>query len=263
MRGSTAEPEPEHHNYNQCEPVPGDRILQVLVAQVDLERPGARQPALGLRALQFDEKRRDLAPTLGSSNRNWVAHKPKIATGIILRRKDASGFRPPHHADQVGVAGGRPGGPRRRILSSLRHEASIDDDDPAGRDLSWREYPIAGSGHIAAQGRAAGVDERFRTRHERCREFDATELIACRSETRPALTRRQIARGCGKALFEAFDERFLPGLALKLPATEPDESYDRHQRDHGRHGKARSQRPCQRDGHGASPPVKRPSAALW
>src|SRR5215467_4278099 len=127
----------------------------MLVAQVDLERPGARQPAGGLRAFQFDEKRRNLAPTLGSSNRNWVAHKPKIATGIILRRKDASGFRPPHHADQVGLAGGRPGGPRRRILSSLRHEASIDDDDPAGRDLSWREYPIAGSGHIAAQGRAA------------------------------------------------------------------------------------------------------------
>src|SRR6266446_5538650 len=206
----------------------------MLVAQVDFERPSARQPAGRLRAFQFDEKRRNLAPAPGSSNRNWVAHKPKIATGIILRRKDASGFRPPHHADQVGVAGGRPGGPRRRILSSLRHEASIDDDEPAGRDPSWREYPIAGS-----------------------------ELIVCRSKTRPALTRRQIVRWCGKALFEALDERFLPGLALKLPAAESDESCDRHERDHGWHCKARSQRPCQRGGHGASPPVKRPSAALW
>ena len=71
------------------------------------------------------------------------------------------------------------------------------------------------------------------------------------------------AGGLAAELFEALDERFLPGFALKLPAAEPDESYDRHQRDHRWHCKARSQRPCQRDGHGASPPVKRPSAALW
>src|SRR5262249_15373978 len=120
--------------------------MQMLVAQVDLERPGARQPAGGLRAFQFDEKRRNLAPVLSSSNRNWVAHKPKIATGIILRREGASGFRPPHHADQVGVAGGRPGGPRRWILSSLRDEAAIAADDPTGRDLSGREDPAAGPG---------------------------------------------------------------------------------------------------------------------
>src|SRR6201981_1060495 len=138
MPGSTAEPEPEHHTYTQGEPVPGDRILQVLVAQVDFERPGARQPAGGLRAFQFDEKRRNLAPALGSSNRDWVAHKPKIATRIILRQKGASGFRPPHHADQVGVAGGRPSDPRSRILSSFRHEAPVDDDEPAGRDPSGR-----------------------------------------------------------------------------------------------------------------------------
>ena len=40
---------------------------------------------MAVRAFQFDEKRRNLAPALGSSNRNWVAHKPKIATGIITK----------------------------------------------------------------------------------------------------------------------------------------------------------------------------------
>src|SRR5262249_34191007 len=72
-----------------------------------------------------------------------------------------------------------------------------------------------------------------------------------------------IARGHGKALFEGLDQRFLPGLALELPSAEPDEDYDRRQREHGWHRKAQSQPLCQRNVHGASPPVKRPSAALW
>src|SRR5262249_5226600 len=180
-----------------------------------------------------------------------------------LRREDAAGFRPPQHTDEVGTARGRFGDARRQILSSLRHEATIDDDQPPRPELDWREYPIAGSGYIAAQGRAAGIDERLRTRHERGRDFHATQFVVCRSKARPALARRQIGWGGGKALFEGLDQRFLPGLALELPSAEPDEDYGRHQREHGWHRKARSQPPCQRNIHGTSPPVKRPSAALW
>src|SRR5262249_29086031 len=107
------------------------------------------------------------------------------------------------------------------------------------------------------------VDERFRTRHERGRDFHATKFVVCRRKARPALARRQIARGRGKALFEGPDQRFLPGLALELPSAERDEDCGRHQREHGWHRQAGWQPPCQRNIHGASPPVKRPSAALW
>src|SRR5262245_16150679 len=85
--------------YNQSEPIPGNGILQMLVAQVDLERAGAWKPAGWLGAFQFDEERRDLAPTLGGRNRNRIAHEPNVAIGIILRREGAAGFRPPQHTD--------------------------------------------------------------------------------------------------------------------------------------------------------------------
>src|SRR5262249_61804783 len=117
---------------------------------------GAWAPARWLRAFQFDEERRDLAPALGSRDRHRIAHEPNAAIGIILRREGAAGFRPANHANQVGTATGRPDGAHRRILPSLRDKAAIDDDEPAGRELGSCEYPIAGSGHVAAQGRAAG-----------------------------------------------------------------------------------------------------------
>src|SRR5262249_30703749 len=188
--GSTAEPEPEHQHYNQCEPVPGDRILQMLVAQVDFERPGTWQPAGGC-GLSNSMKNgatspQFLAAAIATGSRTNQRLCPGSSCGEKAPRDSGQRITPTKSA----VAGGDPGGPRRRILPSLRHEAAIDDHDPAGGDLSWREHPVAGSGHIAAQGRAARINECFRTRHERGREFDATELIACRSKTRPALTRR-------------------------------------------------------------------------
>src|SRR5262249_57051306 len=97
------------------------------------------------------------------------------------------------------------------------------DDQPPRPELDWREYPMGGYRYTAAQGRAAGIDERFRTRHERGRDFHATKFVVCRRKARPALARRQIAGGRGKALFEGLDQRFLPGLALELPSAEPDE----------------------------------------
>src|SRR5262249_17261570 len=124
------------------------------------------------------------------------------------------------------MAGGCSGGARDWIVPPRRPEAAIDDDDPAGWELGWREYPIAGSGHVAAQGRATGVNECFRAGHERGRELHATEFVVCSRKAPSALARRQIARGRGKALFEGLDQRFLPGLTLELPSAEANEDCD-------------------------------------
>src|SRR5262245_60176326 len=98
----------------------------MLVAQVGLERARAWEPAGWLGAFQFEEERRALTPTPSGRNRNRSAHEPNVASGIILRREGAAGFRPPQHTDYVGTGRGCSGGARRQILSSLRHEATID-----------------------------------------------------------------------------------------------------------------------------------------
>ena len=89
-----------------------------------------------------------------------------------------------------------------------------------------------------------------------------TELIVSRIKLGPPLTRREIGRRSGKTLLKRLDQAFLPGLALNLPSTEPDEGYERHERERGWDRKAGAQAPGRRNLHGASPPVKRPSSAL-
>src|SRR5262249_40008463 len=140
---------------------------------------------------------------------------------------------------------------------------AIDHDEPASWKPGGREHPIAGSGHIAAQCRAAGINERLGAGNERSGELHVAELVLRRIKSSPLLARRQIDRSRGKALLERRDQRFLPGLALELPGAEPDEGCERRKREHGGRRKAGSQAPHRRDGHGASPPVKRVSAALW
>jgi hypothetical protein len=168
----------------------------MVVTQVRLERAGARKPAARLRAFQFNVEGRDFSPPLGSCNRSWVAHEPKIATRIIFWRKDTARFRPAHHAEQLDAVGRDASLTRRRILLSLRDEAAIDDDKPAARELGRRERPVAGSENVAAQGRTARVNERLGARHEYGGEFHAAELVVCGIKLCPVLAGRQIDRRC-------------------------------------------------------------------
>src|SRR5262249_27457766 len=129
----------------------------------------------------------------------------------------------------------RPWARRRRGIPASASRRLGWHGDPAGCELGWREYPIAGSGPGAAQGRATGRNEGFPARHERGRELHATEFVVCSRKAPPALARRQIARGRGKALFEGLDQCFLPGLTLELPSAEANEDCDRRQREDGWH----------------------------
>src|SRR5262245_48897279 len=119
------------------------------------------------------------------------------------------------------MAGGCSGGAHHWILPSLRHEAAIDDDDPAGCELGWREYPIAGSGHVAAQGRATGVNECFRARHERGRELHATEFVVCSRKAPPALARRQIAGGAERRCSRVSISASFQALRWRCQVPEP------------------------------------------
>src|SRR5262245_5470860 len=188
-RPPAADPIHKHHRHDQGESVPGDRILQMLVAQVRRQRAGARQPAGWLRAFQFNVKGRDLAPALRSCNPSGVARKPDIAAGIILCREHTARFRPAHHADVIGATGGGGNSTRGGVLPSLRHKTAIDDDNPASRELRRRKRPIAGPRNVAAQCRTARIDERLGARYEGRGKFHVAELVLCRIELYPALAR--------------------------------------------------------------------------
>src|SRR6185436_14716411 len=88
------------------------------------------------------------------------------------------------------------------------------------------------------------------------------EFIVGRIKLGPPLMRREIGRHSGKTLLKRLDQAFLPGLALNLPSTKPDEGYEGQKRERGWNRKAGARAPGRRNLHGASPPVKRPSSAL-
>src|SRR5207248_7982343 len=161
---------------------PCDRILQMLVAQGRRERAGARQPAGRLWAFQFNVEGRDFAPALGSCNSSGVAREPEIMGGIILCREHTARFWPSHHADKIGRTGDGGNSTRGGVLPSLRHETTIDDHNPAGRELGRCKYPITGPRNIAAQGRTARVDERLGGRYKRGGKFHVPEFVLCRIE---------------------------------------------------------------------------------
>ena len=147
-------------------------------------------------------------------------------------------------------------------LATLGDETTIDDNYSAGDEASRRQNPIAGSRHIAAQGRPTSVDKRLGSRKERGGEFNMTELMVSGIKPSPSFARREFGRWRRKTLLKCFDQRFLPGLALDLPRAEPDERYERRDREQGRDCKTASDAPCRRGLHDASPPWKRPSSAL-
>ena len=209
LRGSatTAKPEREHHHDDQGESVPGDRVLQMFVAQVRLERARARKRPWRLRTFQFDEEGSHVAPALGGCDRSGVAHEPKIALRFVLWREGGAGFRPAHHADQVDSADDLAGRARCRILTSLRHETTIDDDQSAGGKPGRRQIPNSRvrTRRCARPSpwRRLGLPRRAQTR----RKFHMTELIVRRIKPRPAGARRQIGRRRGKTLLQGVDQR--------------------------------------------------------
>ncbi len=207
------------------------------IAQIDLERARARQAARRLRALELDIEGGDLAPALGGGDRHLVAHKPEIARGVLLRGERPARLRPAHHADHLDRSDALRCRTSGLILPSFRHETAIDDHEVAARKPRRREHPVAGSRHVAAQGRSAAIDQRLLSGQERGGEFDPAELVVCRIEARPARARGQIDRARRQALLERVDQRFLPGLALQLPGAEPNKGRERGQR------KQRWQRP--------------------
>src|SRR5439155_335013 len=82
---------------------------------------------------------------LGSCNSSGVAREPEIMGGIILCREHTARFWPSHHADKIGRTGDGGNSTRGGVLPSLRHETTIDDHNPAGRQLGRCKYPITGS----------------------------------------------------------------------------------------------------------------------
>src|SRR5262245_66492674 len=203
----------------------------MLVAQAHPECARAREPTRRLRRFQLDEERRHIPPPLGRGDRDRIAHGPEIAPGVVRRRERAPRFRPTNCADELDAAIELAGGARGGVLAPLWHEAAIDDHQPARGKPRRREHPITWSGYIAAQGGAAGIDQRLGSRQERGREFHATELVIRGIEARPALASWQLDWGSGQALLEGVDQRLLPGLALKLPRPEPDKGHERGERE--------------------------------
>ena len=87
------------------------------------------------------------------------------------------------------------------------------------------------------------------------------EFILGGIKLRPCRARRQLDGSGGNPLVHGFDEIFLPGLAFELPGAERQKNRDRSKREQDGHDDAAA-KPAPAGRHGASPGVKRPSAAL-
>jgi len=76
------QPERKGDCHRRRQAKPGHRVLQMIVGQIDAQRPRNRQAPGRLWAFELDEEGRHLAPILGLGDSLGIAHEPQIVAGI-------------------------------------------------------------------------------------------------------------------------------------------------------------------------------------
>src|SRR5262249_10777421 len=155
------EPKTEHDDQHACERVPGDCILQVLVAQLRSHVHWHWQPFRWLRRFHFNEKRRDQTPSFGGCHGNVVAYEPEISCRVVARCEKAAPLRPAHDTRDITCAGDLAG-----LLAVFRNETAVHDDASSTANSGWGKYPITIDARVFTRECRAGIDKRVRTGNE-------------------------------------------------------------------------------------------------